>query len=141
MDTKIIKKYEIRIEENSMEGNDAVIMHSVYAEDGGYVGPVEDVSVYFKKGIMPELADPKNNVCSIGKSITDGKWYGWSHRAMFGFQIGDKIKEGDCAASSGYTEEYLKEHPEEDTSLPVGFEAKTEEDAKKMAIAFADSVS
>ena len=25
----------------------------------------------------------------------DGKWYGWSHRAVYGFGIGDKIKEGD----------------------------------------------
>ena len=38
-------------------------------------------------------------------------------------------------------EEYLKDHPEEDKALPIGFEARTEEDAKRMAIAFADSVS
>ena len=55
--------------------------------------------------------------------------------------IREVVKEGDCCASSGWTEEYLREHPEEDKSLPVGFKAKTLEDAKKMATAFAESVS
>ena len=35
----------------------------------------------------------------------------------------------------------LKDYPEADLSLPVGFIAKTEEDCKRMAISFADSVS
>lgn len=36
------------------------------------------------------------NPCShgLGKGA-DGKWYGWSHRAVYGFGIGDKIKKGD----------------------------------------------
>ena len=71
------------------------------------------------------------------------KWYGWSHRALYGFKIGDIVEAGDCTASSGYTEEFIKENPEEGMRyvLPVGFEAKTLEDAKLMAIAFAASVS
>ena len=142
MKTQILKKYEIRIESNKMfDEEEPVLMHSVYATNGGYVGRVEDAAFYFEKGIMPELSPLNQHVCSIGKSNIDGKWYGWSHRAIFGFEIGDTVKEGDCTASSGWTEEYLKEHPEENQSLPVGFTAKTEEDAKKMAIAFADSVS
>lgn len=31
---------------------------------------------------------------SLGKS-DDGKYYGWSHRAIYGFEIGDKVKKGD----------------------------------------------
>lgn len=34
----------------------------------------------------PELAHPNNKVCSIGLSKKDGKWYGWSHRAIHGFK-------------------------------------------------------
>ena len=64
----------------------------------------------------------------------------WSHRAIFGFGIGDVVKMGDCCASPGFDEEYIAKHPEADQSLPVGFEAVTLEDAKRMAIAFADSV-
>ena len=36
--------------------------------------------------IKPEKAEPSNNVSSVGKSEADGKWYGWSHRAVYGFK-------------------------------------------------------
>lgn len=32
---------------------------------------------------------------STGFSEKDQKWYGWSHRAIYGFKIGDKIFEAD----------------------------------------------
>ena len=80
-------------------------------------------------------------MCSIGFNKSKKKWYGWSHRALFGFGIGDKVKKGDVCASPGSIPEYIAEHPEEDVSLPVGFKAKTLDDAKLMAIAFADGVS
>lgn len=118
------------------------LMVSVYNQFGEYVGSLEDaVTLLGKYFIIPERSADDHNVCSIGKSLKDGKWYGWSHRAIHGFSIGDVVKEGDCCASPGVTDEYLKDHPEADLSLPVGFIAKTEEDCKRMAIAFADSVS
>lgn len=78
---------------------------------------------------------------SLGFSKEQQKWYGWSHRAIFGFGIGDVVKEGDCTASSGMTEEGNELFPEDDISLPVGFKAETLLDAKHMAQAFAESVS
>lgn len=113
---------------------------------GQYVGD-EDFGMYlYKKGIIdpetmpaPEGHDPYR-VCSIGWCECEQKWYGWSHRALYGFGIGDVVKEGDCTASTGWTEECLQEHPGWDRSLPVGFEAKTIDDCKLMAIAFAESV-
>ena len=36
--------------------------------------------------------------CSIGWNEEEQKWYGWSHRAIYGFGIGSKIKK----ESSGY---------------------------------------
>lgn len=80
-------------------------------------------------------------VASIGFSEKEQKWYGWSHRAIYGFGIGYIAKDGDSCTTSGWTDDYLKEHPERDLSVPVGFEVKTLEDAKKVAIAFAESVS
>lgn len=62
---------------------------------------------------------------SIGKSQADGKWYGWSHRAVHGFKIGDKI-EGDNLA---------KKEGEKDYTI------ETEEQAKQAAINFSDGVS
>jgi hypothetical protein len=57
----------------------------------------------------------------------DQKWYGWSHRARFGFGIGSKVKAGDVLAGvNGFS---------------VGYTAKTLDDAKKMAEAFAEAVS
>ena len=109
--------------------------------NGDYIGLSRDAyRLCNKRGIKPELANPDHSVCSIGFCADENKWFGWSHRAIYGFTIGDVVKEGDCTASSGWIDEYLAEHPEDDLSLPIGFEAKTIDDAKRMAIAFAESV-
>lgn len=109
--------------------------------DGSYIGNSRRAfRLCQKRGIKPELADPGDNVCSIGFSEREQKWYGWSHRAMWGFGIGDVAEEGDCCTESGFVPEYAAEHPELDKTVPVGFEAKTLDDAKRMAIAFAESV-
>ena len=136
--------YEIRTKE-FYEDNKEQTPHrikSAYTSDGYYIGDSKRAyRLIVTRGIKPELASSDNKVCSIGFCEKEQKWYGWSHRAIFGFGIGDVVKEGDCTAMSGYTDEYLKENPEADKSLPVGFIAKTDEDARRMAIAFADSVS
>ena len=140
MNTEVVVRFECRKERNSMGTDTPITMYSFYNKEGKYIGSIKDFErLVIERGIEPESMDD-NKVCSIGKSTKDGKWYGWSHRAIYGFQIGDKVKNGDCCASSGWTEEYLKDHPD-DKPLPVGFEAKTEADCKKMAIAFASSVS
>jgi len=119
-----------------------VIVKSAYTPNGDYIGNAKDAHyLIVKRGIKPEKANPTHNVCSIGWCEKEQKWYGWSHRAIFGFEVGSKVKEGDCCASSGWTDEYLAEHPDDDLSLPVGFVAKDLIDAKRMAIAFASSVS
>ena len=118
-----------------------VVMKSSYTPSGHYIGtPKMARFLIVKRGIKPELADPTNKVCSIGFCEKEQRWYGWSHRAICGFGVGDVVKEGDCTASSGWTDEYLREHPEDDTSLTVGFKAKDLVDAKRMAMAFASSV-
>ena len=97
-----------------------------YNKNGDSIGDLKTAQgLCDLRSIAPEKRTPGSCVCSIGKSTIDGRWYGWSHRAIHGFQIGDSVKEGDCTAKS----------------LPVGFTAKTEEDCKRMAIAFAESVS
>ena len=140
MNTKVIASFECRKEMNSCGGDKPIEMYSFYNKEGKYIGNIDDFQrLVIEKGIEPETYD-NNGVCSIGKSTKDGKLYGWSHRAIYGFKIGDTVKEGDCCALSGWTDEYLKDHPD-DKPLPIGFKAKTEEDCKKMAIAFASSVS
>jgi len=56
-------------------------------------------------------------------------WYGWSHRAVVGFKIGDKIFEPDF----GDDDTLFSEHGSKDI--------KTLDDAKLSAIAFSKYVS
>ena len=135
--------YILRKEKVSLGASDEapITMISAFTLDGHYIGNSKFAHrLVVKRGIAPELADSSHNVCSIGFCAKEQRWYGWSHRAIYGFGIGAKVKEGDCAASSGWTDDYLAEHPEENTALPVGFTAHTLEDAKRMAVAFASSV-
>ena len=46
-----------------------------------------------KHGIVSQKAKSSHQSHSIGFSEKEKKWYGWSHRAMVGFGIGDKIFE------------------------------------------------
>ena len=101
-------------------------MTSAYTKDGKYIGNVETAKLLCEKyGILPEVATPEHRVCSIGYSPKDGKWYGWSHRAIYGFKAGDKIKKDDC----GYNPEVGERIVNDD------------KDAKLMAMDFAESVS
>jgi hypothetical protein len=145
--SKVIRRYkagyEVREEVWKTDENDSgTNMKTAYTLSGDWIGdPKWARRLCVIDRIKPEKAKPEHCVCSIGFCEIEQRWYGWSHRAIAGFGIGDEVKEGDCCASSGWTEEYLKEHPEEDLSLPVGFVAKTLDDCKRMAIAFAESVS
>ncbi len=128
------------------ESPDEQLMTTCYTVDGYWIGNIEKAKYLCETlGICPvPHPDTKRGElvpCSIGLNEKEQKWYGWSHRAIFGFGIGDIVEEGGCCASSGWTDEYLAEHPEVDKRLPVGFKAETLEDAKRMAIAFANSVS
>jgi hypothetical protein len=70
----------------------------------------------------PKLYE-KFDDCSWGWS-PNGKCYGWSHRAVHGFKIGDKIKKDTIGNTSG--EEWT---------------IKTNEQAEKMAKLFAKDVA
>lgn len=49
------------------------------------------IRILEKYEIEPELRLSTSSVCSIGFSRKTKKWYGWSHRALVGFGIGDRI--------------------------------------------------
>jgi len=91
--------------------------------------------------IKGEKSSPNHSVNSIGKSEADGKWYGWSHRAVYGFKSGDKVA-GD---SGGKKVEYpkLKDGTQDfdNGKYEADFTIKNDDHAKEVAITFADSVS
>ena len=118
------------------------ITHYYSMVDNGYIGDkvIFELLVNKRGLILIQKALPEHKTCSIGYSPKENKWYGWSHRAIHGFTIGDVVEQGDLCADSGLIEEYRVQHPEEDHSLPVGFKALTLNDARRMAIAFACAV-
>jgi len=144
--------YEVRTKliDGERYGGQNFVIKSAYTPEGHYIGSPRDAHrLVAKYGIKPEPVHTdcteansgRGLTCSIGFSERDQKWYGWSHRALHGFAIGDVVDSEDhLCACSGWTDKYLVEHPEADVSLPVGFVARTLEDAKRMAIAFAEAV-
>ncbi len=74
-------------------------------------------------GIKGEKTKEHHTVHSIGKAEADGKWYGWSHRAIAGFGVGDTVKADTCGNTQG---EYV---------------IKTDDQAKETAINFANDVA
>lgn len=81
--------YEIK---QQIVGDDFTTIEVAYTLDGHYIGePAFADKLVAKMGIAPELAKPTNKVCSIGFCEKNRKWYGWSHRAIVGFGLGDKL--------------------------------------------------
>jgi hypothetical protein len=113
-----------------------------YNQAGDSIGDLDmAIMLCDDKGILPQKSSPEHNVCSIGFCQREQKWYGWSHRAIHGFEVGDSVSEGDCCAESGWVDGITPEGDPDPDILPVGFVASTLDDAKLMAIAFASSVS
>jgi len=48
----------------------------------------------------------------VGFSPKDSKWYGWSHRAIYGFEIGSTCKKGDCHYTPKTPEDLINDHAE-----------------------------
>lgn len=82
-----------------------------------------------RKNLRKEHNITKFMAGSIGLDEDKGIWYGWSHRAVFGFKIGDKIFEEDFG--------------DDDTSFAKhgSKTIKTLDDAKLSAERFSDYVS
>lgn len=132
MDKKILseKKYKagyvVREERVKQDGSPAVTLKSAYNLHGDYIGNSKTAyRLCNKLGIKPELIKKSSGCCSIGFSEKDGKWYGWSHRAIAGFKVGHRIGK----KVSGFDK------------LKKSFKIKTLNEAKQVAIRFADSVS
>ena len=133
IDTKDHGEYIVKKEliDGKEFGCDDFEAESAYAKDGGYLGdPKMAKRLVEKFGITRfEKKNPACNICTIGLNEKENKWYGWSHRAICGFKIGDKIFEEDF----GNDKTLFVKHGK----LPV----KTMDDARQAAINFADYVA
>ena len=128
---KVIKAgYVLRTEIVEMIPGQKTTWTMAYTPDGQYIGdPKIAYRLIVKRGIQPQRVKQEHCVTSVGFSIKDGKWYGWSHRAIYGFKIGSRCRKGDCH----YTPRNLGGRG--------AWMAKTVADARQMAIDFASGVS
>lgn len=55
--------------------------------------------------LIPQLQQAK--VCCIGWSPREQKWYGWSHRAIYGFTIGSTVEKGDAGFMPSNKEDFI----------------------------------
>jgi len=102
--------YEIRKEIVSMDGCKPFERKSAYTPDGVYIGTSRWAHrLCVARGIVPQKRADDSNVCSIGFCEREQKWYGWSHRAMFGFGVGSTVVRGDCGYRAATPEELKAE--------------------------------
>lgn len=85
---------------------------AAFTLDGLYIGNEDWAKLLDERGIVPEYRTPDSQVCSIGFCEREKKWYGWSHRAMAGFGIGDTVKRGDCAFTADNVDDLMEDYVE-----------------------------
>lgn len=104
MKTQKWLKQVAHIGKSTIEGDeDSDIWYSNF--DGSYitrVGMEKDVRFLASRGITDDLTH------GVGFSPTEGKWYGWSHRAIFGFKVGSTCKKGDCHYKAANIEDEME---------------------------------
>jgi len=89
---------------------DGVELSVAYNFEGNYIGSsVDAYRLCKKRGIKPELASPNNKVCSRGFCEKESKYYGWSHRAIYGFGVGSTCEPGDCHYQPSDKEDFIKD--------------------------------
>lgn len=66
---------------------------------GDYIGGIELRGFLDSHSIAPEIGSDDATACTIGWSVKEQKYYGWSHRANRGFAIGDQSFYGDTIHS------------------------------------------
>jgi hypothetical protein len=179
-----VESYDYYPKIANLNNDDRLYMVTCYNRDKKYIGTVEDTWNLMEKYniIKFETTKETDKVCSIGFDRRNKKWYGWSHRAIYGFTIGSKVKKGSCGFVPSSKEEFLegiikwydyyddikteegitvdgkpgiritgtnKTSKLESNTFEIypekwgkgEWEAKTLEDAKQMAIDFANGVS
>ena len=115
MNKKVTKKLQRFIDsisvigESTIPDDDGKIYYSIV--DGSYltrVGMENDLDYLLKNGITEQIQDGygEPRTACIGFNPIEQKWYGWSHRAIFGFGIGSECKPGDIHFQPSNKEEF-----------------------------------
>lgn len=109
------KKYNYFIIETLIEGKDFgcddFVMKSAYDENSLYLGnPKTALALTKRRGITTfEKSKDTHTIASIGFNPELQKWYGWSHRAIYEFGIGSKVKKGDSAYQASNELDFIED--------------------------------
>ena len=135
------------------------------------IGDPELALYLYNSGITEFDTTLEGSTVGVGFNPKKKKWYGWSHRALYGFGIGSTVKKGDVAYCpktieewvesavefyekpivEEYDDEFVLRSEDSDISIPIAkdefasgrgeWTAETLDDAHQMAIDFHESVS
>jgi len=97
--------------EQIMFSPDVMDMKVCYSLDGQYLGSNNTANMLCRKfGIREFIKTEQINwPACVGFNPTEQKWYGWSHRAIYGFEIGSTVKRGDCGYMPSSKEDMFNE--------------------------------
>lgn len=87
------------VDDSEYGGDGGLEMICCYSsETGDWIGNSKIAIMLCKKRGIRDIQKRKADHCvaSIGFNPQEQKWYGWSHRAIYGFGIGSTCKEGNC---------------------------------------------
>lgn len=129
----IVREERLSGEEYGVPNGEAFNIQSAYTLAGHYIGDPEAAhQLVALRGIKPELVSSEDSKsCIIGFCAQTQKWYGWSHRAICGFGIGDKLFEGSFDDGDDYTP-FVQHGRQTITTL---------DEARQAAVNFAEYVS
>lgn len=87
-----------------------------YTPSGDYIGTPKNARYLVIKRGLSKLQRGHGESIQIGFSVPERKWYGWSHRAIYGFGLGSTMKPGDCGYVASTPEELFRSvtDPDED---------------------------
>jgi len=96
--------------DSDIPDDDGIIYRS--RQDDSYVGregqaESDGLVRFWKDHGVKELFSKGGKVACIGFSATENKWYGWSHRAIYGFEVGSEVKKGDCGYGPTDKDDFL----------------------------------
>lgn len=125
------------IQEHPMDkygGKGTFEVHSCYSryDNNTYIGDIDRTLFLLRVKHLSKIqrAEKEHLVCSIGWCEREHKWYGWSHRAIFGFGIGSEVKSGHCAYKAKDKDDFLLEcvnfWEDEDHLFVIGDEVEQE---------------
>jgi len=95
-------RYVQNYEKWTFESGDEELLDCCYTFSGDMIGiPTMAKEICNNRYIHPRPLNDEDvgtgALCAIGKSDQDGKWYGWSHKGIQGFEVGDSVLPGHDA--------------------------------------------